>query len=377
MQKRIDDAKASGGASELIRQRMELSTELADLNSKYDASCRNIKSFYQTDYDNACSVLHGLEQQRELTQRKHNTLSQEITIKQQKEASMLKEYKEATKPITVETSCPTCGQMLEPEKINATKAQAQRQQTERVNDIIAKGKAVRAERETIERELESVNEQISALDKAIADKMEKVKEAKLSLDTLPTPPKHERIGEIEKQIADINTQIESAKLTDSTSDLEAELKGIQTKIANADHFRKVQMQISELTEREKELNAIYEECESILFLIEKFVVSKVKLLESRINEKFKYVGFKLFHEQVNGGIAECCEILYDGVPFKDLNTGSRMNAGLDIINTLSVHYGLKTPVFVDNAESLTKFIDVDTQLIKLVVDPNAKTLEVA
>jgi len=41
--------------------------------------------------------------------------------------------------------------------------------------------------------------------------------------------------------------------------------------------------------------------------------------------------------------------------------------GLDIIQTLSEHYGVKAPVFVDNAEAVTKLNKIDCQMIRLVV----------
>ena len=57
----------------------------------------------------------------------------------------------------------------------------------------------------------------------------------------------------------------------------------------------------------------------------------------------------------------------DGVPYEDLNNAMRINAGLDIINTLSEHYEITAPIFADNAESVNELIDVKSQLIKLIV----------
>lgn len=39
------------------------------------------------------------------------------------------------------------------------------------------------------------------------------------------------------------------------------------------------------------------------------------------------------------------------VPFAFANNAARINAGLEIINTLSHHWGIEMPVFIDNAES--------------------------
>jgi hypothetical protein len=80
---------------------------------------------------------------------------------------------------------------------------------------------------------------------------------------------------------------------------------------------------------------------------------------------------------VNGGIAETCITLYEGVPFgAGLNTGAEINVGLDIIRTLSGHYGIKAPVWIDHKESVTETLDPETQTIMLVVDPDCPKLEV-
>ncbi|MNI84439.1 hypothetical protein D3C73_1413460 [compost metagenome] len=49
---------------------------------------------------------------------------------------------------------------------------------------------------------------------------------------------------------------------------------------------------------------------------------------------------------------------------------------MDIINTLSAHYGFSAPIFVDNAEAVTKLIGTDAQVIRLVVSEADKKLRI-
>ena len=51
-----------------------------------------------------------------------------------------------------------------------------------------------------------------------------------------------------------------------------------------------------------------------------------------------------------------------------------INAGLEIIDTLSEHWGVKLPVMVDNAESITRLAKTNTQMIRLVVSEPDKVL---
>ncbi len=66
--------------------------------------------------------------------------------------------------------------------------------------------------------------------------------------------------------------------------------------------------------------------------------------------------------------------MVDGVPYSDLNNAARINVGLDIIEALSEHYGVSVPVFVDNAESVTRPQEIASQVIRLAVNENDKEL---
>ncbi|EUI90515.1 hypothetical protein Q536_01051 [Staphylococcus aureus M1479] len=57
-----------------------------------------------------------------------------------------------------------------------------------------------------------------------------------------------------------------------------------------------------------------------------------------------------------------------------LNNASRINVGLDIINTLSKHFKVTAPIFIDNAESVTELIKTESQQIQLIVNEQDKKL---
>ena len=108
-----------------------------------------------------------------------------------------------------------------------------------------------------------------------------------------------------------------------------------------------------------------------------FTKAKIDTMESRINGRFKYVSFKMFAQQVNGGEVECCETLINGVPFSDANNAAKINAGIDIINVLCKHYDIYAPIFIDNRESVTNLIECDSQIVNLIVSEPDKKLRVA
>ena len=93
-----------------------------------------------------------------------------------------------------------------------------------------------------------------------------------------------------------------------------------------------------------------------------------------MNASFRVVQFRLFRKQVNGGLTDCCDVMVDGVPYGSLNNAARINAGIDVIRTLSRFYGVSVPLFIDNAESVVSLADAGGQMIRLVVAGEEKEL---
>jgi hypothetical protein len=111
--------------------------------------------------------------------------------------------------------------------------------------------------------------------------------------------------------------------------------------------------------------------EGIQFQIAQFKKTLIEEVEGRINGMFSYVRFKMYEQQINGGERETCEALIDGVPYStNVNTASRVNAGLDVINAICKSYDVYAPIFVDNRESVTKLIPTESQIVNLFKDSN-------
>jgi hypothetical protein len=69
-------------------------------------------------------------------------------------------------------------------------------------------------------------------------------------------------------------------------------------------------------------------------------------------------------------------VTVNGVPYWSANNAARINAGIDICNTLSAHFGKTLPMFCDNAEAVTDLMSTIAQQIKLVVSEQDKKLRV-
>jgi len=280
--------------------------------------------------------------------------------------------------------CPTCGQEMPEDKIEAARASFNHNKAETLKGITERGKKAANTANDIGKKIagfEADNNGISIKLKDLGSEMGGIK-SKLAamlpqIDTKAIEGLKSERHAIEQEIAAIKDGSASRKdaIKIDIEEVEDQISTISTQEAAVKADKDRVERIAELEAQEANLAREFEETEGQLHTMDLFTVAKINMVELSINDKFSLATFKMFKDQVNGGIEECCEILCGGVPFgRGLNTGASINAGLDIINTLSNHYGVSAPIFVDNCESVTSVIGTDSQLIKLIVDPEAKTL---
>lgn len=177
------------------------------------------------------------------------------------------------------------------------------------------------------------------------------------------------INKIESEIEELSKEYpDRTELEAKKSVLQDEISEIDRKIAAADNT-KVQARIDELEAEKKAVGQKIAEQEQMIDLTESFIRAKMNRISEIINEKFKVVSFRLFQNQINGGLQETCECTVNGVPYSTLNSGHKIIAGLDIICSLSELYDVTAPIFIDNAESINEFNlpDMDAQMILLEV----------
>ena len=380
LEEQIETTKEDKTGATLRSQKAELQAKLSEAKTARQEAIRTATK----DKDKA---IEDLEDTLRTTEKKREQLKEDITDAKRKIESntgrmdaLRRQYAEvAEQCFEGDTVCPACGQSLPADQVEKATEQFNSQKASHLEGINADGKKLKKENEDILDQKKIFDTSKSDLTKQITDldlKLGAARENRENVFSAAGEKEDAQIQKIEKMIEDLNNTIAS-NLPSNTTDLELNLQAERTKLAEIDAAKKTRIRILELTEEEKKLTAEYEDLEKQTFLIEKFIIEKVGMLEGKINDAFEIARFKLFDKQINGGINETCVTLFDGVPFgSGLNTGAEINVGLDIIKTLSAHYNIKIPVWIDHAESVTKFIDIDTQIFKLVVADDHDTLEV-
>ena len=300
------------------------------------------------------------------------------------------------------TICKSCGQVLPSDRIEqikadfeARKAKAKKDAESHLDDMrVSFAKKRKESLEVIKAQgfqqkniiddltakNESLQAEIEANRKTETDAIARKNQIEKQLSELPEKPdmsqnedyqqKKGRYDELEKQIASLKDSTSAADaFKEERKALVAELDSVKAEIAKASKNVEIEERIGELEAEQKEVGQKVADQEKMLYLLEQFIKAKMLRISETINSKFKTVSWKLFEVQINGGLKECCECTVNGVPYSTLNSGHRIIAGLDIIQSLSELYGVTATIFVDNAESLNEFNvpDMTAQMILLAV----------
>lgn len=323
-------------------------------------------------------------------------LNNESILEKEKEQEKLRNQFREEKTKTFEFDedakyCPTCMREYDEEKLDEIKSNAESSfenlKVKIINNISSKGKSLGAAIKKIKLSIEEDKNSIQKYNDDLVELKYKFQmleaegkelEEKLTKCNVSQEVIFEGKENLENKINSIIKEIENItadnnlELKAKYNSLSYKLDEVNAQLSKKSNNEKLVLRIKELEEEEKELAIKQAELEGQDFMCEEFIRTKVELLEGNINRKFKGLTFKLFDQQINGGLTETCEALVDGVPFTAANTASQINAGLQIINTLCEHYDVTAPIFVDNAESVNNLELCNSQLIKLIVTLDKK-----
>lgn len=277
----------------------------------------------------------------------------------------------------IDIYCPTCGQMFPEDKQELVKANSKNARALELSRIEDNIKDNETSLEAKRGRLEKTRAILSELDETIHTLENEIKELKENLDRIAVVDVSET-DEYKALNAKIKAKEEELALIPIKEYLaqykgaQERLKDVERKIALFDKNIEIDERISELQAEQREVAQKVANQEQMLYILEEFIRFKMDRFSSDINSKFDGLNFKLFENQINGGLKETCELTVNGVPYNSLNTGHRIVAGLQIIKALQKLYSMDMPIFIDNAEAVNDFNmpNLDCQIILLKVSEN-------
>ena len=387
LEQQISAVRNGQAEADLRRQISEIQAQIADARAEYtrrsttgnngiEAEAASLRAQIN-DYASGCdyaekAVIPRLEAQ---ISRLNKDIEQ---FRQQWKDTDIQEFPAS------ENICPTCGQKYPPEK--------QKQIQGDFNDRKARTlEKLESDASDKKKELEKSNKDLTSEKSNLKKRHASLTDLQGRLDKLtaqivhPAPfEKTDEYAALNKKLESVQMQLKSisgsteqraAMLQEQLSGVTGELDSIQRRTLNKQIVEQQDQRIENLKNKEASLSFQLATYDKGLALAEKFTMQKAQDIEEKVNGAFRKVRWKLFETQVNGGINPCCEATVHGQQYNNgLSPSEKMNAGLDIINTLSRVLGVSVPLWIDNAESTTDYEPVDTQVFRLYVSAQDQKL---
>lgn len=345
------------------------------------------------EYDMVVSELNNLSSKVENTKHRLDTSNRDIQHIESVINELIHQRQQVNADafvMDIDENCPTCGQKLPAEQIQAAREKAE------TNFNLRKSKRLEEINQSIElkqQDIENIKKRDASLEpietlEALIKAKELVKQTiSDEIGTLTAP-----VLDDDSIYADLKAEefMLQMKLDESNTDHSEEIADIdkhiaatkehrfnlETELNKYEEAKRIDTRVAELESQQAELAAEKSKLDEASYLMDEFVKAKVNMLEDVINSRFKLARFKMFNVMINGNVEECCETTYKGVPYRSMNNAARINVGLDIINALTSYFKVNAPVFIDNAEAVTEFVPVNSQTIKLIVDESEPQLVV-
>ena len=301
----------------------------------------------------------------------------------------LEEYRVRWKEIDRETLptqlCPACGQAMPEEKRRTAQERWAARQQERKDQLLADSQIIKENLRSWEAELARARLEQQACEIALEQAMSEQDAASAEQSVVEDLPDYDQVkrallsqlGQAKDRLSGLqqDAQKERERLDQNIGDAFEQIARADEVLSRHAQLLAAQNRERELTLERERLGKVLSELEQEIELCERFSRYRAQTVEQAVNSKFRLVTFRLFTEQINGGMADCCDVMVDGVPYADVNSAMKINAGLDVIQTLARHYQLAVPLFIDNAESVSELYPIDTQVIRLVVSEKEKELK--
>lgn len=296
--------------------------------------------------------------------------------------------------------CPTCGQALPEEQVEAAKRKFEfNKQTRISKKLEEKEQFEKNKRAKLEQITEDGNEASEGLKKAnkakkeaeVAIKATKKEITSLALEIAETEKETEKpipkpdmsgdeeykavcdkISALEESINGIgNGENDRILLSNNRHSLEAKLRDVEAKIkTQTARLEEKANNLEALQEEQKKLSQKQANIQQKVDQLTDYSIEKNKALAAVINPHFKHFHFQFLDYTQDGEPMETCRMICNGIDYANgLNHSDRILCDIDLVMGLQEMNDLRLPVWVDDTESVNsdRIPELDTQMILLKV----------
>ena len=371
-----------------VKQRMavklaedEARKEADQLNEERRIIEAELQRASRLNAENNIDLRHNEERVATLSRQRDELMQQLDALRQEWHTIKSEEY-------VAQDVCPTCGQHLPEEMVAKSREAAEQYKKQRLDDNNKRGKDTAAMLQSVKRQLENtenalqVNRQRADEYKVFIDEhhaalrehpaaQPKVIIAEQLPDWKILQGRIDEINESRKSLQSYTDDEQVANIKAQLDELANREKELALTLASRQLIDKCKQEVERLREHGREVAQMLAEAEREEYVATQFSHARINDCESRINNMFHKVRFRLFDCTQEGAEYECCTPTVDGTNYAVLNTAAKINAGMDIINTICRYNNIQAPIFCDNAESINVICSPDdAQLIRLQVTDN-------
>lgn len=279
--------------------------------------------------------------------------------------------------------CPTCEQPWPMEKARSFQRSFEEDKRRKLRALAQEGENVKRKGEKAAQNGRLLQEKLEECERKLRDFAQMELFPAPEIQDLPTyrEEKEALVGRIERienlrQTFGKEMEEERQKNGGLLEEMNQKIEEKQKILAADAVNRRQKARVEELKQALKDTTKELEAVERKRYLLDAFIRKQAERTEEKINGLFQRTRFKLFENFINEGLKDVCLATWGGVPYPDVNTAGKINCGLDVIQTLSRFYGVKAPIFIDHAESVTDLIPSDGQTIRLIVSDEDEKLRV-
>ena len=372
-------AQGSGGKQSQITA---FETELASIKRQMQDEQDADKKKLRFGLDQAISEAKAYESKISNLKDEADKLKVSLSSATQERDALRKEFITVrAEKAEISDTCPTCGQPLPPDKVEEAHNEWEKNRKKRLLDIQMNGKSCADKVTYLEQKIIAINRDLERLAIDLNEANGNVSKLSDSFGKIPAEPdfkSNPRIAELEKKIeelkssdGDSNAYVKIEQLNNRRKEMLAIIDRANAILAKRDLMAENESRIAEYEKQMQDKGAVLSETELLLDQLDSFTQARCNALEDSINAKFKTVKWKLFNEQINGGITDCCEAMCESdgslVPYRSANTARQIAADVEVSDVLMSHYDIKAPLFIDNKERINIVPKIDTQVITLAV----------
>ena len=288
--------------------------------------------------------------------------------------------------------CPQCGQALPFAEVSRIKTESEQRfnldKAERLKSLLDKADGIKAENkeckdllEKMNNERSSVTIQLTKAHKAFNDAVTRLKEVgkerprsyeNVLQDNGNYSQATDELKRLEEELSKpVEIGSEQQKMLDELlarkSSLTTETESLSNRLAKKDSYDRIKSQIEQVKTAKKTLQEQIDELDTRIDVASEYVRLSCAVMEEQVNKHFSFVQWSLFKSNLDGEKKPFCECYHQGVPYSQLNTAARINAGIDIAHTFAKYYDLSVPVILDGCESNLSPLSFGSQQIRLYV----------